>query len=109
MDREELFTTTLDTIKTHFGTCTEKFKSTARATYAGIVCGGISLHHVSLFVDQKLLRKNTITNYNIMFLIVDTRNINQIFTENSYFQKGTVPSIADYLCKVPFDATVERE
>lgn len=44
-----------------------------------------------------------------MFLIVDTRNINQIFTENSYFQKGTVPSIADYLCKVPFDATVERE
>lgn len=45
----------------------------------------------------------------MLFLIVDTRNINQIFTENSYFQKGTVPSIADYLCKVPFDATVERE
>lgn len=66
-----------------------KIKSTERATYAGIVCWGISLHHVSLFVDQKLLMKNTITHHNIMlFLIDDTRNINQIFTENSYFQKG---------------------
>ena len=79
MDREELFN--ID--KTHFGTCT------ARATYAGIVCGGISLHHVSLFVDQKLLRKNTITHYNIMSsLIADTRKIHQIFTEDTYFKNG---------------------
>lgn len=63
------------------------------ATYTGVLCRAVSLHHFSLFVYQKLLRKNPIL---MILMTKDSRN-------------GQNNDQSMYLREVPLDVTVERE
>lgn len=59
-----------------------QIKSTVSATYDGIICWAVSLHHLSFSIYQKLLR-NTHQNISMRsFHEVEARKLSNIFTKD---------------------------